>query len=505
MAQDLSATFRSVLDRLHELAVSDPVLRTRLRELAGAVLALTEEPPPAAPAAPEPAAPPAPEPAEPTGPFAVAAAPADLLPPAAPAPEALAAAEPSPPQVGDADLPVIEERCRLKAEAARWAAERQRRLRDGADYLADIVPQDQALIARAKGLPDCYLWMWQRDAADLYLYEDLAGCFDAAAAAVGLLRAVIAQPVAEDDFEQALELAAEAQSALRVAVAMLGRYTDGDQLKIFIWLREAAAERHFLIRRYMRRDDPADPANWAGLQERLRQFGERLRRGRDRDRRRRHLVNQVRYHLKRIRTDPGADHDYDWRKIVEVVDTVVAEGLPPSNVELRELLLPILDDLPDLGDWPKHFALVLREIDRYLASRPAAPAGGDDEPPPTEDVRRAAELLRGRVLVLIGGEPRPGAEAALTTALGLKELIWVGGREHQTYTAFEPYVARDDVAAVVLAIRWSSHSFGEVREFCDRYGKPLVRLPAGYNPNLVAYHIMNQIGERLAARRAAAG
>jgi hypothetical protein len=50
----------------------------------------------------------------------------------------------------------------------------------------------------------------------------------------------------------------------------------------------------------------------------------------------------------------------------------------------------------------------------------------------------------------------------------------------------------------VLAIRWSSHSYGDVKQFCDQYGKPLVRLPAGYNPNQVAVHILSQCSDRLA-------
>jgi hypothetical protein len=53
------------------------------------------------------------------------------------------------------------------------------------------------------------------------------------------------------------------------------------------------------------------------------------------------------------------------------------------------------------------------------------------------------------------------------------------------------------MALVLLAVRWSSHSFGEVRQSCDRHGKPLVRLPGGYNPNQVAAQILSQCGERL--------
>jgi hypothetical protein len=131
-------------------------------------------------------------------------------------------------------------------------------------------------------------------------------------------------------------------------------------------------------------------------------------------------------------------------------------------------------------------------------------AAKEESAAPTEEMRRARELLQGRSAVLIGGERRPPAAESLEAALGLRELVWIETREHQTHAVFEPYVARDDVAVVVLAIRWSSHGFGEVKEFCDKYGKPLVRLPAGYSPNQVAYHLVRQVGDRLGERSPAA-
>jgi len=36
-----------------------------------------------------------------------------------------------------------------------------------------------------------------------------------------------------------------------------------------------------------------------------------------------------------------------------------------------------------------------------------------------------------------------------------------------------------------------------VREFCEKYGKPLVRLPGGYSTNQVAVQIMQQCSDRL--------
>jgi hypothetical protein len=106
-------------------------------------------------------------------------------------------------------------------------------------------------------------------------------------------------------------------------------------------------------------------------------------------------------------------------------------------------------------------------------------------------------LLDGRSAVLIGGICNRESQRLLETSLGLTELIWIETREHQSIRAFEPPIARPDVALVLLAIRWSSHAFGEVKQFCDRHGKPLVRLPGGYSPNQVAAQIVLQCSEKL--------
>jgi hypothetical protein len=181
--------------------------------------------------------------------------------------------------------------------------------------------------------------------------------------------------------------------------------------------------------------------------------------------------------------------------MMEVVEEIVAQGMPPSSPKLRELLLPIIDDLP-CGDELPGFRRVLREIDHYLATRPLSSACPVSQVT-TAEVSEAARLLSGRSAVLIGGTRRPQAQEALRTALGLEDLVWIGTREHQSIRGFERTIARTDVAAVLLAIRWSSHAFGDVKLFCDRYRKPLVRLPGGYNPSQVAAQILAQCGERL--------
>jgi hypothetical protein len=182
--------------------------------------------------------------------------------------------------------------------------------------------------------------------------------------------------------------------------------------------------------------------------------------------------------------------------VIRAVDELVGGGVPPSDREIRELLLSVLDDLPDRDDFPDGFRLVLREIDRFLATR-KPPSGATIAHEPTDEVKEARRLLGGRSVVLIGGICRREAQEALRTALGLKEVAWIETREHQSIGSFEPSVARPDVALVLLAIRWSSHAFGDVKQYCDRYGKPLVRLPGGYGPNQVAAQVLAQCSDQL--------
>ena len=393
----------------------------------------------------------------------------------------------------DADLPLIEARCRLKAEGARWVMARSRRIQEGALYETQIERPIREIIGQARQL-GCFLWMispYFSPPVNLTLIENVTGCFEAAADAVGLVRQILGSLEEESgNFEEALELMAVAQSALRVAIEQVDRRRDTDQQELFRWLHHTTGEHQVYIRRHMRIDDAADPFSWPRIRDRIAALGEK----RQQAKRRLGQTKRVGHHVRRILSDGGTAHD--WRQITETTGEMLADGTPPSNRDLRNVLLPVIDQIPEECELPTGFHAVLREIDHFLASRPDDSSIRITEAP-TLEVQRAAELLQGKSIVLIGGDRRPQAESALKDALALKQLIWLEAREHDSYHSFEPYIARADVALVLLAIRWSSHSFGEVKTFCERYGKPLLRLPGGYNPNRVAHQIVNQCSERL--------
>jgi hypothetical protein len=413
----------------------------------------------------------------------------------------MAAAAKARPRSMDAELAEIETRCRRKGDAARWAAERVRQLRENCCFQADEPPGDQEMVRWADSLTDKFFWLSASSSStqvDAGLLDDVSGCFETLAEAVALARGALEkQPAVSKALDRLLPLLSEAQSAVRAAMQRVGASTDDDQLEVFKWLKETTARHRVYVERFMRADDPADSTRWSELLERI----ESLVPGGTSSRQHDPGFERLRAEFARPRGEQDAV--LDWSAIIATVDNLIADGVPPSNKELRELLLPVIDDIPERSELPAGFQAVLREIDRFLATRPNA-ANTPAPAQPSGEVKEVARLLRGRSVVLIGGNRRREAQESLKRVLGLKDLVWIETREHQSIDGFEPVVARPDVALVLLAIRWSSHAFGDVKQFCERYGKPLVRLPAGYNLNQVAAQILLQCSDQLDERAAGA-
>jgi hypothetical protein len=397
------------------------------------------------------------------------------------------------------DLSVLAQRCVVKKEGALWAAQRQRYAEQGIRSDTDLDHQRMKLIEYAQALPDCYLWMCQREGppmVDAGAFEELAGCFDATMAIVLLLNDIINDEDEGEDFlEPALTLAGEAQAMLRNAVSAVNGTVDSDQVKLFQWLKATTNYYRIYIRDFMSKWTAVKPETWTDLKTRITELATRIEEMKQTIKQREKLFSKVRHRRRVIQSATGQELLEDWQRLVEAVNGLIESGLPPSSTELREQLLPVLDQMPGGLEVPRNFQLVLREIDRFLAKRTPSTETVEATTPIAE-VLQVRSLLRDQTVVLIGGERRQAAANALCTAFELRELIWIEGHD-QTYTDFEPQVARPEVSVVLLAIRWSRHGFGEVKEFCDRYDKPFVRLLGGYNPNQVAHTILNQIGQRL--------
>ncbi len=414
-----------------------------------------------------------------------------------------AAARPTPrkpaPQI---DLVLVAKRCQLKAEACRWVVQRRRRLAESAPFEQAIKPQDDQLNARARELPDCYVWMLDPHGPQVSdeLLEMAGGLYETLASAIELVQEVRGS----DDCDRrndAYQLLAEAQSALRVLlehkVGLSRKDTDQDQA--FMWLRERTRVEEVYIRRHMRLDDPADPEGWFKLLERIEQVRGEFHGARQQQRLVKNELGRARYSAQKLLRDEEVDRAGRWQSLVSAIDRLVEAGRPPSDPELRDIVLPLLDELPTEVEEkaPEGFLLVLREIDRYLANKPAGGTAEDREVAQSPALAQARELLAGRVVLMIGGYRQREAEERLRRAMDLEELRWVPTMPNLPLYDIEPQIARPEVAVVVLMIRWTAHVYGNIREFCERHGKPLVRLPGGYGSNQVAHQIVQQVGQIL--------
>ncbi|HEV7280345.1 MAG TPA: hypothetical protein VGN57_09050 [Pirellulaceae bacterium] len=184
------------------------------------------------------------------------------------------------------DLGILARRLRMKSDGSRWAARRRRLLDDpSVDYESQVEPDDREIIRRAKEIPGCFLWTNSPNSPcphDLSAFDVLAECYANAAAAVELVHRLDEQrvPFSDPALQKAFQLLGEAQSALRVAVANAGGPEDSDQFLVFQWLKANTRDREIYVARHMRISDPADPAAWPDLAERIAELGRLVEIGR---------------------------------------------------------------------------------------------------------------------------------------------------------------------------------------------------------------------------------
>lgn len=272
------------------------------------------------------------------------------------------------------ELQLIEDRCRLKAKGARWAAERRRMINTGSDFRVEIDPKDREIITLAKSIPDCFLWMNHPSGpspANLNLFDDLAACFETLGDSVALLRNML--PDAEgfpEVFNRAMDLAAEAQSMLRNAVYRIDGPNDNDQNAVFHWLKRTAAAMQVFIQRYMRADDTANPTKSSELVDRIRQCEKELGKAKIKDRERSKHMAKIRPLVRDL--DTTSDKADQWLQIADAVDEAVNSGLPVTDQELRNLISPLLRSIPKNSKYPEGFQTVLSEYEHSAMPAPIA-------------------------------------------------------------------------------------------------------------------------------------
>jgi len=377
------------------------------------------------------------------------------------------------------DLRAVGVHLELKVRACCWVAEH--------GYTEDpaALAERYALLdeARAAG---CFLWMFDLGRVnpnDAVALAELADLFDLTMRTFAFWQGAGGSPEEGD----ADRLLAEAQAALRVAAHTVGGYRDPDQYALFQALRlSAQASGSYLPPLGLAHT----PLPLETLRARLGALEEARAAREVHAERVKRTRNKARYHVQLVAQNP-ADLA-QWRKVEEVLG------------ELRELGEDA-DDLlgPLRGCEPPPELPALQAVLRAVpVTLPRVPEEARPSVPEvqSEQVRRVRALLEGREVVVVGGEPRGDAASQLEEAFGCR-VRWLQSAPHTSPSVFEPAIT-EEVAVVLLLIRWSSHVFGELVHVCKARGVPLVRLAGGYSPNRVAHDVLGQAEARL--REAAA-
>lgn len=388
----------------------------------------------------------------------------------------------------------------LKADACVWAIRRNEESLAGRGF-DEVKPGYDSLRQRAGSCQPCYLWMI--DSESSFINPDhwrmLEGCYRACSQ---VLRTVLAFPEAYSESPTLLRLMGEAQSSLYSAMIASGaspRWEDRDQLRLFEWCRDETRERQIFVE-HLSKDHLADPTLHGGLLARALREHERLKNSRDRAKQLQRGLNTIRYHIGQLNIDES-NAAHDWKRIGEGIEAVTEAGAPASHPDLIDLLAVeewITEQMPaEVAERPA-VANVLRYVDqRIAASQAASNAPANTRREPTAEVRSVREALRGRTVVIVGGDDRPHSRENIEREFELSELKWLASREHSSIEQFRAAIIHPDTALVILMIRWASHSYEDLQEICEPAGKPFVRLPGGYNPSQLAHQILEQASEQL--------
>ena len=407
--------------------------------------------------------------------------------------------------MSEIDLAIVEKRCRLKAASCRLFIERRAAASDP-DAERGVIDSLNDMIAKAKAMESCFLWVFWRNQAqpDDAILARIADCYEAQADAVALLRRVdaVADGRRAEDEESAFHLLAEANSALRVALSDTWLSDDDrDQAETHVWLRRETAERRVFIERHMTGDDPADPTNAADLRSRIKAQGKRLDDREAAAKKVKNALGQIKYHAGQLTKGRPEEAPAHWTKISDAVKRLEGMGVSTTDRRIAEAVGSVA-----AAAWPgpspgaDHMTgVITRALALGKESERAAQERASSEPREwSSSVLSVRGLLRGKRMVIIGGERNAEAVQRLTQAFELKDAEWVELTEHGPGTPMRAPINRPDTAVVVVIIKLTGHLHAEeAREYASAAGKPCVMLSGGYNPERVAAEIIEQASTRL--------
>lgn len=401
-------------------------------------------------------------------------------------------------QRDEVDLALLARRSRLKAASCRLYV-RRRAASDDPAAEQEVLASMNQMIEQAKSLRDCFLWVFWRyeEQPEDDRLEVIARNYEALAESAELCEAIVRSPtgVRQTHVEQAFQMMAEADSALRLALKWTWLTSpDMDQDEAHTWLRQQTRERQVFVPHYMKVSDPADPHRADTLLGEIRSLSAHLSQRKAAASRVESVLNRLRYHARRLPAE-GAGDAHDCGRINDCVEDLLDLGLEPDDTRLRDALRGLsIESFPtDAPAGPG-----VRTVFAATAGDLDIQTQGSIEPRWSTRVAEARELLKGSSIVVVGGERRPDAVDRLKDAFALANVEWMSLTEHASAAPLRAPIMRRETRLVVVLTKLTGHLHAdEARAYAREAGVPFVTMPAGYNPEQVAEQVLVQAGERL--------
>ncbi len=116
----------------------------------------------------------------------------------------------------------------------------------------------------------------------------------------------------------------------------------------------------------------------------------------------------------------------------------------------------------------------------------------------SKHVSQTSEIsLKGKRVLLLGGDPRPYQKDKIEHELGLSYLWWIETRANTSVERLERVIAGDDFDLVVIALRWARYRFSGLVNTCSNRGIPFLRMPGGISPAQILHQASLQVSQRL--------
>lgn len=189
------------------------------------------------------------------------------------------------------------------------------------------------------------------------------------------------------------------------------------------------------------------------------------------------------------------------QNLEEAALACLVAGIPPSNPELRDLLLDFVALFRESKE--KKFKPLVKELDKEATRR--ANNGDqedveDDAPVDATVMERVKELLphtRGKVGIFIGGKPLEERRKEVESLLEFRELMWPYTESSDKPKAILATALKADI---LLYTRFNRKAAKELVDECVEKGAEVIRLPAG----LGIARIVNDMSDHYARQEASA-